>query len=127
LSGLNQVDDASDRLWPGTEVHKPFLIPDGIQSLGRYFAQGRRDIGPAERAEAVFRRRSDIGVAGYAQSIASTPLRAETKKVSPTSSLSIPTSALTAAHASRSAPGRQSSKKPLCLNSSKMMPLSTTG
>ena len=37
MAGLDQVDNASDSLWPGTEVHEPFLIPDGIQSLGRHF------------------------------------------------------------------------------------------
>src|ERR1700722_13279875 len=54
VPGLNQVDDTSDGLWPRTEVHKPFLVPDGIQSLGRNFADGPREIGPTERAEAVF-------------------------------------------------------------------------
>ena len=54
LAGLDQLNDASDSLWTRTEVHEPFLVPDGIQSLDRHFGEGRGEIGATERAEAVF-------------------------------------------------------------------------
>jgi len=64
VPGLNQMDEAADGLRPRTEVHKPFLIPHGVQGHGSHGRERSRDIRATERAEAVFRTRTVIRIAG---------------------------------------------------------------
>src|SRR6516165_8798185 len=58
------MDEAAHRLRPRTEVHKPLLIPHRIQGYGSHCRERSRDVRGTERAEAVFRPRTDIGIAG---------------------------------------------------------------
>src|SRR6516162_2908142 len=58
------MDEAAYGLRPRTEVHKPFLIPHCIEGHGSHCRDRPRNIRATERAKAVLRLRTDIGIAG---------------------------------------------------------------